>query len=51
MSRDYVGDEIVFNDSGMEDFEKMLKEYAQKTNPDNVARALDAGAQELINAL
>lgn len=51
MSRDYVGDEIVFDDSGMEDFEKMLKEYAQKANPDNVVRAMDAGAQELINDL
>lgn len=34
MSRSYSGGEITFDDSGVEDFEKMLKQYAAKADPE-----------------
>lgn len=34
MSRTYNGAEIEFDDSGMEDFEMMLKQYAKQVDPE-----------------
>ena len=51
MSRSYSGGEITFDDSGMEDFEKMLKQYAAKADPENALDAIETGAKEFVNDL
>ena len=49
MSRSYSGGEITFDDSGVEDFEKMLKQYAAKADPENALDAIETGAKEFVN--
>ena len=51
MSRSYSGGEITFDDSGVEDFEKMLKQYAAKADPENALDAIETGAKEFVNDL
>lgn len=51
MSRSYSGGEITFDDSGMEDFEKMLKQYVAKADPENALDAIETGAKEFVNDL
>lgn len=51
MSRSYSGGEITFDDSGLEDFEKMLQQYARQADPQNVLDAEKAGAKEFVSDL
>lgn len=51
MSRSYSGGEITFDDSGLEDFEKMLQQYARQADPQNVLDAEEAGAKEFVSDL
>lgn len=51
MSRTYSGGEITFDDSGLEDFEKMLQQYARQADPQNVLDAEEAGAKEFVSDL
>lgn len=51
MSRSYSGGEITFDDSGMEDFEEMLKQYSAKADPENALDAIETGAKEFVNDL
>lgn len=51
MSRTYSGGEITFDDSGLEDFEKMLQQYARQADPQNVLDVEEAGAKEFVSDL
>lgn len=51
MSRSYSGGEITFDNSGLEDFEKMLQQYARQADPQNVLDAEEAGAKEFVSDL
>lgn len=51
MSRTYNGAEIEFDDSGMEDFEMMLKQYAKQVDPESALDAIEAGTKEFVNDL
>lgn len=51
MSRSYSGGEITFDDSGLEDFEKMLQQYARQADPQNVLDVEEAGAKEFVSDL
>ena len=51
MSRSYSGGEITFDDSGLEDFEKMLQQYARQADPQKVLDAEEAGAKEFVSDL
>ena len=51
MSRTYQNGEITFDDSGMQEFENLLKEYAAKVNPESALDAVEAGAREFVNDL
>lgn len=51
MSRSYSSGEITFDDSGMEDFEEMLKQYAAKADPENALDVIETGAKEFVNDL
>ena len=51
MSRSYSGGEITFDDSGLDDFEKMLQQYARQADPQNVLDAEEAGAKEFVSDL
>lgn len=47
MSRTYNGAEIEFDDSGMEDFEMMLKQYAKQVDPESALDAIEAGTKRI----
>ena len=44
-------DEISFYDSGLNDFEKQLKEYAKKVTEEKALDAVEAGASEFVSDL
>ena len=43
--------EVEFYDSGFGEFEKMMKEYAEKVSEGKALDAIEAGAQEFVNDL
>ena len=43
--------EVDFYDSGFGEFEKMMKEYAEKVSEEKALDAIEAGAQEFVNDL
>ena len=51
MSRSYDGGEITFDDSGMQEFEELMKQYAENVSEDNALDAVEAGAKEFLNDL
>lgn len=46
-----MSNEVDFYDSGFGEFEKMMKEYAEKASEEKALDAIEAGAQELVNDL
>ncbi len=43
--------EVDFYDSGFGEFEKMMKEYAEKVSEEKALDAIEVGAQEFVNDL
>lgn len=43
--------EVEFYDTGFQDFEQMIKDYADKVSPDQALDAIEAGAEEFVNDL
>lgn len=44
-------EEISFYDSGLDDFEKQLREYTKKVSEDKALDAIEAGAKEFVSDL
>ena len=51
MSRSYDGGEITFDDSGMQEFEELMKQYAENVSEEKSLDAVEAGAKEFLNDL
>ena len=51
MSRTYTNGEITFDDTGMDEFEEILKKYARKVTTKKALDAVEAGAQVFVKDL
>ena len=49
--RNIVRNEIEFEEEGLDEFERLIKEYAEKASADRALDAIEIGAKEFLNDL